>query len=92
MSDRNFIEKFECSNRKHVKWLQKMTIKVMPKISECQKVDLLSEINDNPIPDALLSKDDLLNWAQLHFIISMRYSTAVLQGEAWTPAQNHDTH
>ena len=90
MSERNFIENFDCSNRSHVKWLHKMSIKVMPKISEGKHIDLLAAINDNPIPDASLAKDDILNWAQLHFIISMKYSTAVLQGAAWTPT--HDTH
>ena len=92
MSDRNFVEKFDCANSTHVKWLQKLTIKVMPKLSDGKACDLLGAINDNPIPGATLAKDDLLNWAQLHFVIAMKYSTAVLQGAAWTPSQNHGTH
>lgn len=92
MTERNFVEKFDCSNRDHVKWLQKMTIKVMPKLNEEQRGNLLEEINDNPIPGATMSKDDILNWAQLHFVISMKYTTAVLQGSAWTPSrQTQDT-
>lgn len=88
IGERAFVDNFDCADQKHVKWLQRLTVKVMSKISNGQQCDLLGEINDNPMKDAVLPKDQLLNWAQLHFVISMKYSTAVLQGNAWTPIQN----
>jgi hypothetical protein len=88
--ENEFVKKFKCDDILHVKWLQYMSTVLMKKMNEGKNFNLEYEINSNPL-GVKIARDKVLDWAQTHFMLSMKYSTAVLSGEAWIPQQKSDT-
>jgi hypothetical protein len=79
-----FIESFSPSNKDHVMWLKKMT-DFADNISDPSKaMNLVNEVNDNPMGIKLEHKD-ALDWFHIHFVLAGSYSRAVLKGQAWVP-------
>ena len=80
----NFVTAFKPSNQEHVKWLSNM-IDYAEMLGDPQKhVDLVKEINKNPLKIKLETKD-ALDWPHIHFCLCAVYAKAVLRGQAWIP-------
>lgn len=80
-----FVKNFDCKNEDHVMWLKNVG-EVMTKVTMGEKVDLVSAVNMNPLTGAPKMSNPA-DWAYIHFQLAMKYSTAVLSGNAFIPAQ-----
>lgn len=79
-----FIRAFDSMQKSHVQWLKKMT-DIAETLGDMQKHQaLVVEINTNPMGVKLDHKDALM-WVEIHFGIAMKYTKAVLKGEAIIP-------
>ena len=79
----NFIKSFDCKNEDHVLWLKKIG-GVMAKSMTGEKINVEAAINDNPLPGSP-KISNVADWAYVHFQLSMKYSNAVLDEEAFVP-------
>jgi hypothetical protein len=79
-----FVQAFDAGTEAHVKWLAKM-IDLAENFG--QKMDLVAEINLNPM-NVELDRKDALEWPHIHFCLCAVYAKAVLRGKAWTPQKN----
>jgi hypothetical protein len=79
-----FVKKFDCKNEEHVMWLKKSG-EVMVKSISGARVDLIATVNNNPLPGKP-KMDNPTDWAYIHFQLAMKYTTAVLNGEAFIPS------
>jgi hypothetical protein len=78
-----FVQNFDCKDEKHVMWLKKVG-DAMVKTMNGDRIDLAYIVNDNPLP----GKQKMTNpadWAYIHFQLAMKYTTAVLNSEAFIP-------
>ena len=73
-----FVQAFDAGTEAHVKWLAKMM-----DIAENfgQKMDLVAEINTNPM-NVELDRKDALDWPHIHFCLCAVYAKAVQIGRA----------
>ena len=79
-----FMEKFDPTNEKHVKWFKRMT-ELSEKLADpTQAMTLNDEINSNPMK-IKLTRQDTLDWFHIHFVLCASYAKAVLKGKAWIP-------
>lgn len=79
----DFVKNFDCKNEEHVLWL-KLVGEVMTKATMGEKVDLVSTVNTNPLINSPKMSNPA-DWAYIHFQLAMKYSTAVLSGNAFIP-------
>jgi hypothetical protein len=79
-----FVKNFDCKNEKHVMWLKEIG-KGMAKISTGEKFDIANVANNNPLPGKPKMKNPV-DIAEIHFMLSMKYSTSVLDCEAFVPS------
>jgi hypothetical protein len=78
-----FVKAFDSKNEEHVMWLKKAG-EVMVKSISGHRVDLVSTVDNNPLP----GKPKMSNptdWAYIHFQLAMKYTTAVLNCDAFVP-------
>jgi hypothetical protein len=78
-----FVKVFNCKDEKHVMWLKEVG-DAMVKTMNGDRIDLTRIVNDNP----LSGKPTMTNpadWAYIHFQLAMKYTTAVLNSEAFIP-------
>ena len=86
---------FQPNQKDHVQWLQKMfeaTKKLNEQMTsnsqaEMRKkggIDLVKILKQNPM-NVPIKDVDSLNFPMIHMSIGMRYSEAVLKGQAWIP-------
>jgi hypothetical protein len=47
-----------------------------------EKHDFMADVNNNPVTDEKIKPQD---WAQLHFVLAMKYTDAVFDGTAYIP-------
>jgi len=80
----NFVKNFDCKNEEHVMWLKEIG-KGMTKISTGEKFDIAGIANNNPLPGKPKMKNPM-DMAEVHFMLSMKYATAVLDGQAFIPS------
>jgi len=85
MSDQ-FIKRFDPKDKEHVLWLKDVCT-AMAKATGGDRVDVVTVTNSNPFNCALSSP---LDFAQAHFQLAMKYTTAVLSEDAWVPGKNVD--
>lgn len=79
----SFVKDFDCKNRDHVMWLKEMG-QVMTKVSGGEKVDVISYMNNNPIQsNPTITK--VMDLAEIHFMLAMKYANAVLNSDAFVP-------
>lgn len=83
MDSVNFVKNFDCNNERHVLWLKDVG-DAMTKTTMGEKVDLIKVVNENPI-DGNPQMSNPMDWAYIHFQLAMKYSTAVLNGDAYLP-------
>jgi hypothetical protein len=85
MSTSIFIKAFDPKNKNHVVWLKKMT-DIADTLGDPKRHQaLIAEVNANPMGVKLDNRDALM-WVEIHFGIAMKYTRAVLNGEAIIPA------
>jgi hypothetical protein len=65
-------------------WLKEVGEKLTRSMSG-GKVDLAGVVNNNPLPGKP-SMENPADWAYIHFQLAMKYSTAVLSGNAFIPS------
>ena len=79
----HFVRSFDCKDEQHVLWLKKVG-NVTAKSMNGDKVDIIGVVNDNPLPGKP-SMDNPMDWAYVHFLLCMKYTNAVLNGQAFVP-------
>lgn len=79
----HFVRSFDCKNEKHAMWLKDVG-EGMAKTIGGEKLDILTIVNDNPLPGKP-SMDNPMEWAYVHFQLCMKYATAVLNVDAFVP-------
>lgn len=80
----DFYKAFRPENERHVKWFKRM-FEVADDMKDINKaITLVGEINMNPMKIDI-KHGEALEWPNIHFMLSMKYSKAVLLGEAFIP-------
>lgn len=80
----DFYKAFDPSKASHVKWFSRM-FEVGDDMKDLNKaISLLGEINLNPMKIDI-KHGEALEWPNIHFMLSMKYSKAVLSGTAFIP-------
>jgi arsenate reductase-like glutaredoxin family protein len=72
--------KFDPTKKEHVEWLKAAGDSFKKSMRE--KNDFMKVVNENPISDEKINPQD---WAQLHFVLAMKYTDAVFDGTAHIP-------
>ena len=83
MSD--FVRNFDCNNEEHVMWLKEVG-RGMAKVSAGERYDIIKIANGNPLPGKPKMKNPM-DMAEVHFMLAMKYATAVLDGAAFVPSK-----
>jgi len=76
----SFSFKFDPTKKEHVEWLKAAGDSFKKSMRE--KNDFMKAVNENPISDEKINPQD---WAQLHFVLAMKYTDAVFDGTAYIP-------
>jgi hypothetical protein len=63
----DFIQAFDPSNNQHIIWFKRMVWCG----ENMMDVNILDEVNRNPMG---LKLDKVLDWAQIHFCLAMKYT------------------
>lgn len=79
-----FIKAFDPKSEVHVMWLGRMFEMAESLLDETARIQLVNEVNKNPMKIKLDSRD-ALDWPHIHFVLSASYAKSVLKGQAWTP-------
>jgi hypothetical protein len=79
----HFVRSFDCKEKEHVLWLKRVG-KAMAKSIDGSRVNIMGIVNENPLPGKP-SMENPMDWAYVHFQLAMKYTTAVLDGEAFVP-------
>jgi arsenate reductase-like glutaredoxin family protein len=72
--------KFDPTKKEHVEWLKAASDSFKKSIRE--KNDFMKVVNENPVSDEKINPQD---WAQLHFVLALKYTDAVFDGTAHIP-------
>lgn len=78
-----FANAFDSTNSAHVIWLSKF-FDFAENIAT-KRPDVDSFINSNPM-GIVVKKEEMLDWVQIHFMVSMKYARDVLNGKAFIPS------
>ena len=81
----DFVKQFDCKNIKHVIWLKELGSSMARSIGG-GKSDISKMIKEHPLPGKP-SMDNVMDFAYVHFQLCMKYTNAVLNGEAYVPNQ-----
>ena len=81
----DFVKQFDCKNIKHVIWLKELGSSMARSIGG-GKPDIAKLIKENPLPGKP-SMDNVMDFAYVHFQLCMKYTNAVLNGDAYVPNQ-----
>lgn len=82
-STKHFTKAFDPTNKEHVLWLKNVGLAIKNVSPGDKKLDLQQLVNQNPFHETL---DNFMDWAYAHFSIAMKYTDAVLNGEAFIPS------
>lgn len=74
-----FSSQFDPSNVSHVRWLGKFFEFTETLATKRNKIDEF--LNTNPM-GIVVKSEEMMDWVQIHFIISMKYAKAVFDGTA----------
>ena len=78
-----FIRAFDSTQPDHVQWLVRM-ITLAESLGPDQRINLVAEINKNPLGVSLGHKD-ALEWPQIHMGLCAVYAKSVLKKQAYIP-------
>lgn len=79
-----FLAAFNPENQEHVNWFKRMIAVASNFNGEEAKIDLVGEIQMNPMK-VEFGHDDALQWVHVHFCLAMKYCQAVLDHKAFIP-------
>ena len=79
-----FVKNFDCKNEKHVMWLKEVGAGMVKAISG-EKYDISKIVNNNPLYGNPKMSNPV-DWAYIHFQLAMKYTNAVLNGDAFVPS------
>jgi hypothetical protein len=82
-----FIKAFDSKNKSHVEWLSHMIDLAENMSDPTASVNLVGEINNNPM-NIKIEKKDGLDWPHIHFCLCASYAKSVLRGGAFVPISN----
>ena len=71
---------FDPTKKDHAEWLKRAGDSFKKSMRE--KHDFMADVNNNPVTDEKIKPQD---WAQLHFVLAMKYTDAVFDGTAYIP-------
>ena len=77
-----FANSFDSSNKAHVLWLSKFFDFAENLATKRPNID--SFLNSNPM-GIVVKQEEMLDWVQIHFMVSMKYAKDVLVGKAFIP-------
>jgi hypothetical protein len=80
----DFVQNFDCKNEEHVMWLKEVG-QGMAKVSAGERYDIATVVNKNPLSGKPKMKNPM-DWAYIHFQLAMKYTNAVLNGDAFIPS------
>jgi hypothetical protein len=80
----DFVRNFDCKNEKHVMWLKEVGAG-MAKVTGGERYDISRTVNNNPLKGSP-KMDNPMDWAYIHFQLAMKYTNAVLNGDAFIPS------
>jgi hypothetical protein len=81
MSAGDFYSKFDPSDKLHITWFSRMN----DVANDMGAFNLLQEVNKNPMKIDF-EETKILEWAQIHCILGLKYAKAVLAKTAYVPA------
>lgn len=79
-----FAGLFQPQQESHVLWMKHSMTSLNEMMNK--KVNLLHIMNSNPM-QVKMSEKDMLDIVFIHFSLAMKYTKAILEGEAWVPPQ-----
>jgi hypothetical protein len=79
-----FASLFDPTSVSHVEWLMKFFDLSKVALDIDKKVDVVGFIHTNPMGITLSSKE-VLDWVEIHFIVSMKYMKLFMDGKAYIP-------
>ncbi len=79
-----FANLFDPSNKAHVMWLSKF-FEFAENIAT-KRPDIDSFLNSNPM-GIIVKQEEMMDWVQIHFMVSMKYAKDVLAGKAFIPSK-----
>lgn len=79
-----FIKVFDPKDKTHIDWLQGMTTMAEGMDDPMIHVNMVENINANPMK-VRLEKRDALDWPHIHFTLMAVYAKAVMKGQAFVP-------
>lgn len=77
---KKFSVAFDAKNETHVKWFKS----IHDATQQEKSVDKVLTANPFGIKP---TKNEMLEWVNIQFILSMKYAHSVLEGNAWVPPQ-----
>ncbi|AUT19151.1 hypothetical protein DSLPV1_180 [Dishui lake phycodnavirus 1] len=78
----DLVKKFDCKNKEHVEWLKRFTSDMAMATSGGRAdADIVKTMNENPLGVSV----EIPSIAYIHFQLAMKYTTAVLNRDAWIP-------
>lgn len=79
-----FVKPFDCKNEAHVMWLKHLGATMAKSMNGDKKINMAAAIDENPLPGKPVVKN-VMDFAYVHFQLCMKYSNAVLNGDAFIP-------
>ena len=79
-----FASQFQPQQESHVLWMKRVVTSLNDMMSK--KVNLLHVMNSNPM-QVKMSEKDIMDIVFIQFSLAMKYTKAILDGEAWVPPQ-----
>jgi hypothetical protein len=83
-----FVKNFDCKNEKHVMWLKEVGAG-MAKVTTGERYDISKTVNNNPLKGNP-KMGNPMDWAYIHFQLAMKYTNAVLNGDAFIPSNKSE--
>ena len=79
-----FASQFQPQQESHVLWMKRVMSSMNEMMSK--KVNIMHIINSNPM-QVKMSEKDIMDIVFIQFSLAMKYTKAILDGEAWVPPQ-----
>jgi hypothetical protein len=79
-----FASRFQPQQESHVLWMKRVVHTLGEMMSK--KVNIVDVINSNPM-GVEITESDIMDIVFIQFSLAMKYTKAILDGEAWVPPQ-----
>ena len=77
-----FVKPFDCKNEAHVMWFKSLGETMVKSLNGDKKINMAAAIDENPLPGKPRVQN-VMDFPYVHFQLAMKYSTAVLNGDAF---------